>query len=117
MDFVAIAKGRYLKMSPRKGKLVVDLIRCMDAGEALTTLKFSRKQKDSGIVAKVLNSAIANAQVKFPNIDVDKLYISRIFIDGAPYLKRFRAAPRGRGVRILKRYAHLTIYLDERKET
>jgi large subunit ribosomal protein L22 len=117
MDFVAVAKGRYLKMSPRKGKLVVDLIRGMDAGEALTTLKFSRKRKDSGIVAKVLNSAIANAQVKFPNIDVDRLYISRIFIDKAPYLKRFRAAPRGRGVRILKKYSHVTIYLDERKET
>jgi len=117
MDFVAVAKGRYLKMSPRKGKLVVDLIRGMDAGEALTTLRFSSKQKDSRIIAKVLNSAIANAQVKFPNIDVDNLFISQIFIDQAPYLKRFRAAPRGRGVRILKKYAHVTVYLDERKES
>ena len=116
MGHVAVAKGRYLKISPRKGKLVVDLIRGMDAGEALTILKFSKKKKDSDEITKVLNSAIANAQVKFPNIDVDQLYISEIYIGQAPFLKRFRAAPRGRGVRILKKYSHVTIYLDEMKE-
>ena len=116
MGHVAVAQGRYLKISPRKGKLVVDLIRGMDAGEALTILKFSKKKKDSDEITKVLNSAIANAQVKFPNIDVDQLYISEIYIGQAPFLKRFRAAPRGRGVRILKKYSHVTIYLDEMKE-
>jgi large subunit ribosomal protein L22 len=116
MGHVAVAKGRYLKISPRKGKLVVDLIRGKDAGEALTILNFSKKRKDAGEIAKVLNSAIANAQVKFPNIDVDQLYISETYIGQAPYLKRFRAAPRGRGVRILKKYSHVTIYLDEMKE-
>ena len=116
MSYVAVSRGRYLKISPRKSKLVIDLIRGMDAGEALTVLKFSKKQKGAEIVAKVLNSAIANAQVKFPNIDVDRLYIPKIFVDKAQYLKRFRAAPRGRGVRILKKYSHLTIYLDEMKE-
>lgn len=116
MGHVAVAKGKYIKISPRKGKLVVDLIRGMDAGEALTILRFSKKRKDAGEITKVLNSAIANAQVKFPNIDVDQLYISEIYIGQAPYLKRFRAAPRGRGVRILKKYSHVTIYLDEMKE-
>lgn len=116
MNHVAVARGRYLKISPRKSRLVADLVRGMDAGEALTILKFSKKQKGAEMVAKVLNSAIANAQVKFPNIDVDSLYIARIFVDKAQYLKRFRAAPRGRGVRILKRYSHITIYLDEMKE-
>jgi large subunit ribosomal protein L22 len=116
MGQVAVAKGKYLKISPRKIRLVVDLIRGKDAGEALTILKFTRKRKAAGMIAKVLNSAIANAQVKFPNIDVDNLFVSRVFADKAPYLKRFRAAPRGRGVRILKRYAHVTIYLDEREE-
>jgi large subunit ribosomal protein L22 len=116
MNYVAVSRGKYLKISPRKSKLVADMIRGMDAGEALTILKFSKKQKGAEMLAKVLNSAIANAQVKFPNIDVDRLYVSDIFVDKAQYLKRFRAAPRGRGVRILKRYSHITIYLDEMKE-
>lgn len=116
MNYVAVSRGRYLKISPRKSKLVADLIRGMDAGEALTILKFTKKQKGAEMVTKVLNSAIANAQVKFPNIDVDRLYISDISVDKAQYLKRYRAAPRGRGVRILKRYSHITIYLDEMKE-
>jgi large subunit ribosomal protein L22 len=116
MGRIAVAKGKYLKISPRKCGLVVDMIRGKDAGEAITILRFSKKQKGAGIVEKVLNSAIANAQVKYPNIDVDQLYISEIYVGKAPYLKRFRAAPRGRGVRILKKYAHVTIFLDERKE-
>lgn len=116
MGNVAVAKGKYLKISPRKSQLVADLIRGKDAGEALTILKFSKKQKAAGIVSKVLNSAVANAQVKFPNIDVDKLYISQIFVGKAPYLKRFQAVPRGRAVEILKRYCHVTIHLSERGE-
>lgn len=116
MASIAVAKGKYMKMSPRKSRLVVDLIRGKDAGEALTILKFSRRQKAAGLVSKVLDSAIANAQVKFPSIDVDKLYISSAYVDKAPYLKRFRAAPRGRGVPILKRYCHITIHLGEREE-
>ena len=116
MEHIAVAHGRYMKISPQKSKLVVDLIRGKDAGEALTILNFCRSKKASDIVGKVLNSAIANAQVKFPNIDVDNLYISRIHADQAPTLKRFRAAPRGRGVRIVKRFSHITIYLQEREE-
>jgi large subunit ribosomal protein L22 len=116
MASIAVAKGKYLKMSPRKSRLVVDMIRGKDAGEALTILKFSRKRKAAGLVSRVLDSAIANAQVKFPNIDVDKLYISSVYVDKAPYLKRYRAAPRGRGVPILKRYCHITVHLGEREE-
>ncbi len=116
MENIAVARGRYLKIAPRKSRLVVDLIRDKDAGEALTILRFSRKKKAAGMVSKVLNSAIANAQVKYPNIDVDNLYVSRVHVDKAPYLKRFRAAPRGRGVSILKRYCHITIQLGEREE-
>jgi len=115
MGNIAVARGRYLKIGPRKSRLVVDLIRGKDAGEALTILKFSKKQKASGLVTMVLDSAIANAQVKFPNVDVDQLYVSEAYVDKAPYLKRFRAAPRGRGVRILKRYCHITIHLGERE--
>jgi len=116
MGHIAIAKGRYIKISPQKSRLVADLVRGKDAGEALTILNFSRRKKAAGQIFKVLNSAIANAQVKFPNVDVDNLYISRIFVDQAPSLKRFRAAPRGRGVRIMKKFAHITVCLDEREE-
>lgn len=116
MGSIAVAKGKYLKMAPRKSRLVVDLIRGKDAGEALTILKFSKKKKAAGMITKILDSAIANAQVKFPNIDVDKLYVSSAYVDKAPYLKRYRAAPRGRGVSILKRYCHITIHLGEREE-
>ncbi|MCP4214695.1 MAG: 50S ribosomal protein L22 [bacterium] len=116
MGNIAVAKGKYLKVAPRKSRLVVDMIRGKDAGEAITILNFSKKQKAAGMVARVLNSAIANAQVKYPNVDVDKLFVSLAFVDKAPYLKRFRAAPRGRGVSILKRYCHVTIHLGEREE-
>ncbi len=116
MAEVSISKGKYMKISPQKVRLVADLIREKDAGEAVTILKFSKKKKAADIIYKVLNSAIANAQVKFPNLDVDNLYVSRIFADAAPMMKRFRAVPRGRGVRILKRYSHITISLSEREE-
>lgn len=116
MAFVAVAKYKYAKISPRKSKLVVDLIRGKDAGEARTILRFSSKNKAAGMVTKVLDSAIANAQVKHPNIDVDRLFVSQCFVDKAPYLKRFRCAPRGRGMAILKRYCHITIELGEREE-
>lgn len=113
---LAIAKAKYVKIAPRKSRLVADQIRGKDAGEARTILRFSKKKKAAGFITKVLDSAIANAQVKNPQVDVDNLYVSRIFIDKAPYLKRFRAAPRGRGVPILKRYCHITIQLGEREE-
>jgi large subunit ribosomal protein L22 len=115
MSEIAVAKGKYLKISPQKSQLVVNLIKGKDAGEALTILKFSKRKKAANIVTDILRSAIANAQVKFPNIDVDNLYISKTHVGQAPYLKRFRPAPRGRAMRILKRYAHISLYLDERK--
>lgn len=116
MAHVAVAKARYAKIAPRKSRLVADQIRGKDAGEARTILKFAKKKKAAGIIGKVLDSAIANAQVKNPNIDVDQLYVSTVYVDKAPYLKRYRAAPRGRGVSILKRYCHVTIQLGEREE-
>jgi len=116
MTYVAVAIAKYTKIAPRKSRLVADQIRGKDAGEARTILRFSRKKKAAGIITKVLDSAIANAQVKHPNIDVDRLYVARIYVDKAPYLKRFRAAPRGRGIPILKRYCHITIELGEREE-
>jgi large subunit ribosomal protein L22 len=115
MSEISVAKGKYLKISPQKSQLIVNLIKGKDAGEALTILKFSRRKKSAGMVMDILRSAIATAQVKFPNIDVDNLFISKTHVGQAPYLKRFRPAPRGRAMRILKRYAHISLYLDERK--
>ena len=66
MSEIAVAKGKYLKISPQKSQLVVNLIKGKDAGEALTILKFCRRQKAAGMVMEILRSAIANAQVKFP---------------------------------------------------
>jgi len=115
MAELAVARGRYIDISPRKSQLVVNLIQGKDAGEALTILRFCRKKKAATIVTKILRSALANAQVKFPNVDVDRLYISRSHVGQAPGLKRFRTAPRGRAMRIKKHYAHITLYLEERK--
>ena len=109
------ASARYVRMSPRKGRLVADLIRNRLVGEALTILKFNERKKISGIIEKVLRSAIANAQQKSPNVDVDNLYIAKIQIEQGPAMKRIRPAPQGRAYRILKRMSHVKICLDEKK--
>jgi len=113
--FVSRAVAKYVRISPQKARLVADLIRDRYVGEALTILRFSAKKKSSLIIEKVLRSAIANAQQKSPQIDVDELYISRIFVNQGPQMKRIRPAPMGRAYRILKRTSHVTIYLEEKK--
>jgi len=114
-NYLSKAVAHYVRMSPQKGRLVADLIRDRMVGEALTILKFSEKKKISAILEKVLRSAIANAQQKAPNVDVDNLYIAKISIDQGPTMKRIRPAPMGRAYRVLKRMSHVKIYLDERK--
>ncbi len=109
------ATSRYIRISPQKCRLVADLVRKKYVGEALTILKFSRKKKASALVEKVLRSAIANAQQKDPNLNVDDLLISRIQVDGGPSAKRIRPAPMGRAYRVLKRTSHIHITLEERK--
>jgi len=113
--FVSRAVARYVRVSPQKARLVADLIRDRYVGEALTILRFSPKKKSSHIIEKALRSAIANAQQKSPQVDVDDLYISRVFINQGPQMKRIRPAPMGRAYRILKRTSHVTIYLEEKK--
>lgn len=114
-EAVSRAAGKYIRISPQKCRLVADLIRDRYVGEALTILRFSKKKKASLIVEKVLRSAIANAQQKMPDIDVDNLYISKVFVNQGPQWKRWRATPMGRAARILKRTSHVHISLEERK--
>jgi large subunit ribosomal protein L22 len=95
--------------------LVADLIRDRYVGEALTILHFSKKKKSSQILEKVVRSAVANAQQKTPDVDVDNLFISDISVNQGPMWKRWRAAPMGRAARILKRTSHVQIQLEERK--
>ena len=112
----ASATARYVRTSAQKAGLVLDLIRGKDVNRALATLKYTRK----GIadeVAKVLRSAIANAQNKdgFSG-DVDRLFVSACFANQGPSAKRVRPAPMGRAFRVLKRTAHLTVHVAERPE-
>jgi large subunit ribosomal protein L22 len=110
----AHATARYIRTSAQKAGLVLALIRGRDVTSALATLKFSRKliARD---VAKVLRSAIANAQQKdgFSG-DVDRLFVSKCWADQGPSMKRIRPAPMGRAFRVVKRTAHLTVAVSER---
>ena len=112
----AQATARYIRTSAQKAGLVLDLIRGKDVNLALATLKFARKSVASDI-AKVLRSAIANAQQKegFSG-DVDRLYVSACYANQGPSAKRVRPAPMGRAFRVLKRTAHLSVHVSERAE-
>ena len=106
------ASLRNVPTSPRKMRLVADLVRGMEVGRALGVLKFSNKEA-AARVEKLLRSAIANWEEKNGRKSEDgELYISRIFVDGAATLKRMRPAPQGRGYRIRKRSNHVTIVVD-----
>ena len=105
------AVTRYVRIAPRKVRIVTELVKGKSAEEALTILKFLPK-KAARLVSKTLQSAVANAEQN-PNIDVDTLYIKRIYVDEGPTMKRWRARAMGRATRILKRSSHITIILDE----
>jgi large subunit ribosomal protein L22 len=111
---ISKATGRFIRMSPQKARLVVDLIRGKDVNEALMTLKFTNKKATSEI-EKVVKSAVANATEKSENIDVDDLFIETAVINEGPRLKRIRPAPMGRAYRYQRRTAHITIELGEKE--
>lgn len=102
--------------SPRKMRLVADLIRGMEVNKALDVLKYSSKEA-SGRVEKLLLSAIANWQAKNEGVRMEEseLYVKQIMVDSGRMLKRLRPAPQGRAHRIRKRSNHVTVYVD-RKE-
>jgi large subunit ribosomal protein L22 len=106
------AVARFVRMSPRKVRLIMDQIRGKNVDEALNTLSFS-PQKGSRILKKLIHSAVANAEQN-SSVDVDSLFIKRIFADEGPTLKRWRPRALGRATRIRKRTSHLTVILDEK---
>jgi large subunit ribosomal protein L22 len=109
MEARAVAK--YIRMSPQKVRLVVDLVRGKKVEEARQVLLFTRKYA-AGHISKVLNSALANAKQN-PNIDENILYVKEIYVDQGPSLKRWRARAQGRAASIKKRMSHITVVLGE----
>ena len=112
----AQATAKYVRTSSQKAGLVCDLIRGKDINRALSALQFSKKSVARD-VAKVLRSAVANAQQQdgFGG-DVERLFVSKAHADNGPSMKRVRPAPMGRAFRIIKRTAHLTIEVTERPQ-
>jgi large subunit ribosomal protein L22 len=106
----AIARATYVRVTPMKARRVIDLIRGKSAQQSLAMLKFA-PQAASEPVAKVLASAIANAENNF-SLDPETLVVSRAFVDEGPTLKRFRPRAQGRAYRIRKRTSHITIEVE-----
>ena len=112
----AVASAKYVRTSAQKAGLVLDLIRDKDVNLALSALQFSRKSVARD-VAKVLRSAVANAQQQ-PAFggDVARLFVSTCHANGGPSAKRVRPAPMGRAFRVVKRTTHLTVEVTERAQ-
>ena len=110
----AKAEARYIRVSPQKARLVVDLIRGQKADAARTTLRTTNK-RIAPVVEKVLNSAIANAQNRSDDVDVDNLVVSEAYVNEGPRMKRIRPAPMGRAYRYQRRMAHIVIKVAEKE--
>ena len=109
------AESRFVRVSPQKARLVVDLIRGRQAGEALELLAVTRK-RIAHEVAKVLRSAIANATQKDDQLDVDDLQVVRAYVNEGPRQKRIRPAPMGRAYRYQRRLAHIAVHVADRAQ-
>jgi large subunit ribosomal protein L22 len=103
---------RFARISPQKCRLVADQIRGLPVDKALNILAFSPK-KGAGMLKKVLESAIANAEHN-DGADVDELCIKRVFVDQGPTMKRIMPRAKGRANRILKRTSHITVAVGEK---
>lgn len=110
MRVSAVIRGQ--RLSPQKGRLVADLVRGKPVEQALNILAFCPK-KGAKLIKKALESAIANAEHN-AGADIDELKVTSICIDKGPVLKRFRAAAKGRGVRILKPTCHITVTVGDK---
>ena len=112
---VSKAIARFTRISVRKARVIVDLVRGRQAGEALQLLEFTRKSA-APLVKKLIESAVANAKASNARIDLDTLYVETAFVDKAPnkHLRRWRPRAMGRATRVQKGMSHITIVLNER---
>jgi large subunit ribosomal protein L22 len=110
------AEARYMRISPQKARLVVDLIRGRSADSARLTLRTVNKRIAPSVL-KVLESAIANARNTSTDLDVDNLVVSEAYVNEGPRQKRIRPAPMGRAYRYVRRSAHIVIKLAEKGGT
>ena len=108
------ATAKYVRVAPRKVKIVVDLIRGKQVDQALAILAYTPKSA-APVVEKLLNSAIANAENNL-SLDRQSLYVAETYANQGPTLKRFQPRSQGRAYKILKRSSHITVILDEAKE-
>jgi large subunit ribosomal protein L22 len=108
----ARATAKYVRVSAQKARLVTDLIRGKSAGEAISILRFTKKHVTHEI-EKVLRSAIANAEQKNENVDVDRLVVSRAYVNEGSRAKRIRPAPMGRAYRYQRRMSHITVAVSD----
>jgi len=106
------AKLKSVRLSPQKTRLLADMVRGKNVQEALNILKFS-PQRPADVVAKLVRSAIANAEQKGV-ADVDRLFVKTVFVDQGPVLKRFMPRAQGRATKIRKPTSHITVVLDEK---
>ena len=110
-----VARLRHLQASPQKVRLVADLIRGKDVEDAVAILQHTKKRA-AGQLVKLVKSAVANAENRDEELDVDLLYVKEIFVDGGPAMKRVWFTTMGRAYRKLKRQSHVTVKLDTRRE-
>jgi large subunit ribosomal protein L22 len=112
-DQIATAEARYVRVSAQKARLVVDMIRGHQAGDAINILSATNK-RIAEVVEKVLKSAIANAENKSTDVDVDRLYVAEAYVNEGPRQKRIRPAPMGRAYRYQRRTSHILVKLGEK---
>ena len=105
--------AKYVRVAPRKVRIVADLIRGKDVEDAFAILRFTPK-RGAVLLEKVLRSAVANAENNF-DMDIDKLYISRCYVDQGPTLKRIHPRSRGQAFSILKHTSHITVVVSEKE--
>ena len=109
----AKAIAKYVRIAPRKVRVVIDLIRGKDVADAFAILKFTPK-RGAVLLDKVLRSAVANAENNF-DMDTDNLYVSKCFVDQGPTLKRIHPRSRGQAFSILKHTSHITVVVSEKE--
>jgi large subunit ribosomal protein L22 len=112
---IAKASANFQRISPRKARVIVDLVRGRDAAEALQLLDFTPKS-GAPVIKKLIASALANAKQRRPDVDVDSLFISAASVDKGPdqHMRRWRPRAMGRATRVTKGISHIRIELDER---